>query len=101
MMYSAVNAGQNDVVYAKSANPQYRVVVRGTVHTDYCDFPLISPLFKLAGAAGKLDSYRMEHILNSYLLAFFGKYLNGIESPLLSGSEPAFPEVDFSAANAD
>lgn len=99
MMYSAINAGQNDVVYSKSANIQYRVVVRGTVHTDYCDFPLVSPLFKLAGAAGKLDPYRMEHILNSYLLAFFGKYLNGTDSPLLHGPDPDFPEVDFSTAN--
>jgi hypothetical protein len=100
MMYSAINAGQNDVVYAKSDNPQYRVVVRGTVHTDYCDFPLVSPLFKLAGAAGKLDPYRMEHILNSYLLAFFGRYLKGTDSPLLHGAGPDYPEVDFSAANA-
>ncbi len=99
MMYSAINAGQNDGIYAKSANIQYRVVVRGTVHTDYCDFPLFSPLFKLAGAAGKLDPYRMEHILNSYLLAFFGKYLNGTDSPLLQGANPHFPEVDFSSAN--
>jgi hypothetical protein len=100
MMYSAINHGQNDLVYAKSANPQYRVVVRGTVHTDYCDFPLISPLFKVAGAAGSLDPYRMELILNSYLLAFFDKYLFGIESPLLNGSQPVFPEVDFSVRNA-
>ncbi len=99
MMYSAINAGQNDGIYAKSADIQYRVVVRGTVHTDYCDFPLVSPLFQLAGAAGKLDPYRMEHILNTYLLAFFGKYLNGIESPLLNGPDPAFPEVEFSFAN--
>ncbi|MGB7539058.1 MAG: hypothetical protein WBM17_11005 [Anaerolineales bacterium] len=101
MMYSAINAGQNDGIYAKSSSIQYRVVVRGTVHTDYCDFPLISPLFKLAGAAGKLDPYRMEHILNSYLLAFFDKYLKGMDSPLLNGPEPAFPEVDFSAVNID
>ena len=29
MMYSAINAGQNDGIYAKSVNIQYRVVVRG------------------------------------------------------------------------
>lgn len=100
MMYSAINAGQNDVVFAGSHNLQYRVVVRDTVHTDYCDFPLISPLFKFVGAAGSLDPYRMEKIINSYLLAFFDKHLKGIDAPLLNEPDPAFPEVDFTVSNA-
>jgi predicted dienelactone hydrolase len=100
MMYSAVNAGQNDPVFDRFRNTYYRMVVQGTVHTDYCDFPLISPLFRLAGAAGNLDPYRMEKIINSYLLAFFGKHLTGIDSPLLNGPDPEFPEVDFQIRNA-
>lgn len=100
MMYSAINAGQNDLVFARSHNLQYRVVVRNTVHTDYCDFPLISPLFKYVGAAGSLDPYRMEEILNRYLLAFFNKHLLGIDSPLLNGPETDYPEVDFQVRNA-
>jgi predicted dienelactone hydrolase len=101
MMYSAVNAGQNDSVFDRFRNTYYRVVVQGTVHTDYCDFPLISPLFRVAGAAGSLNPYRMEKIINSYLLAFFGKHLTGIDSPLLNGPDPEFPEVDFRVRNAD
>jgi predicted dienelactone hydrolase len=95
MMYSEINAGQNDWMFARGRNPQYRLVVRGTVHTDYSDFPLISPLFKAVGAAGSLDPYRIEEIVNRYLVAFFNQYLNGRESPLLDGSSSDFPEVDF------
>jgi hypothetical protein len=95
MMYSAINAGQNDLIFDRLHNAYYRVVVRGTVHTDYCDFPLVSPLFRLAGAAGSVDPGRMEKIINGYLLAFFDKHLRGADSPLLSGPAPGFPEVDF------
>jgi predicted dienelactone hydrolase len=101
MMYSAVNAGQNDLIFDRFHNAYYRVVVAGTVHTDYCDFPLISPLFRLAGAAGSLDPHRMETILNRYLTAFFDAHLRGIDSPILRGPDPEFPEADVRVRKAN
>jgi hypothetical protein len=36
-------------------------------------------------------------IVNTYIPAFFNKHLNGIDSPLLNGGSPDFPEVIFKA----
>jgi predicted dienelactone hydrolase len=100
MMYSSINAGQNDFIFDRMDNTYYRVEVAGTVHTDFCDFPLFSPLFAAVGAAGFLPPERMEHVLNSYLLAFFDKHLRGVDSPLLHGTSPDFPEVSIRFRNA-
>jgi hypothetical protein len=107
MMYSADwsimtnNAGEtiNDVIYNMACNEFYRVMIKNTGHFNYSDFSMISPLFKAVGFMGDIDGYRMETIMNRYLLAFFDKHLKGIESPLLNGQAPDLPEVDFRVRN--
>lgn len=42
----------------------------------------------------------MEGILNSYVLAFFNKYLRGKDTPLLKGPSASYPEVEFNLRNA-
>jgi hypothetical protein len=40
---------------------------------------------------------RMEGIMNSYVLAFFNKYLKDIDTPLLKGPSATYPEVEFNS----
>ena len=101
MMYSTVNVGQNDLLYNRGHNQLYRLIVANTTHNDYCDLPLISPLFKTLRQSGSINAYRMETIINSYLLAFFDKYLRGSDAPLFNKPESGFPEVDLQIRNTD
>jgi hypothetical protein len=42
----------------------------------------------------------MEGIMNAYVLAFFNKYLNGKDTPLLKAPSATYPEVEFNLHNA-
>jgi len=86
--------GINDFMFARVANWTYRVKIKGSRHQNFTDIPLYAPfLYRTERIAGAIDPKRMETIVNRYLLAFFDKYLKGIDSRLLSGSIPAFPEA--------
>ena len=95
MMYSQTTGNCNDLIYDRGGNSLYRLNIKSTAHLNYSDFSLWSPLFKYTGFLGSIDGIRMEAIMNQYLLAFFDKYLKGIDSPLLNGPDPNYPEVDF------
>jgi|AGTN01.2.fsa_nt_gi Predicted dienelactone hydrolase len=76
--------------YKVYSNPPtaYYVGINGTEHNNFKDYgPLGIPI-----GIGKIDGRYATRIIDAYLLAFFDKYLNGIDSPLLNG-ERAFPEV--------
>jgi predicted dienelactone hydrolase len=90
----------NDIVYDQGNNTFYRLVVQGTKHFNYCDLSMVSPVFKAVGFLGDIDGYRMEEIMNAYLLAFFDQHLKGIDSPLLAGPSTSFPKVEFQARNS-
>jgi dienelactone hydrolase/membrane protease YdiL (CAAX protease family) len=68
----------------------YYVGINGTEHNNFKDYgPLGIPL-----DIGSIDGRYATRIIDAYLLAFFDKSLNGIDSPLLGG-EHAYPEVVF------
>jgi dienelactone hydrolase len=70
------------------------VTVNGTAHMSFTDKSLRSPWKRLT-EGGPIDGRRALRITSDYVLAFFGKYLNGVDSPLLKdGSPPNYPEVD-------
>jgi len=89
----------NDLIYGRGNNPHYRVLIKGSKHGDYTDFTLTSPLFAKLGVMGPIDGKRMEVITSRYVLAFFDKYLKGIDEPLLKGRASEYPEVEFQARN--
>jgi predicted dienelactone hydrolase len=73
----------------------YIVLVPGMYHTDFSDFPLVSPLSKPLGLSGSLDAHRAREIPDVYALAFFDKHLKGRQAPLLDAPSERFPEVLF------
>jgi predicted dienelactone hydrolase len=98
--YNESSEGMNDHVYKGVENWAYRVTVAGTTHSSYTDKVLWSPYLKYASTFtnqdfGTIDGYRITAIKNAYLLAFFDKYLKGVNAPLLDVPSNAFPEVDF------
>jgi hypothetical protein len=82
----------------KSNNDAYNITVRGSMHVDFTDGALV-PALKYIGMSGEIDGQKMVKIVNAYTLAFFNKYLKGIDSPLLDGPSPDFPEVIIKTGN--
>jgi predicted dienelactone hydrolase len=82
------------------AGAAYTLMVSGAQHFNFSDLPQrqvppVRPLLKAAGIVGSIDPLRGEQIASAYLVAFFNRYLRGIESPLLSGPSPDYPEVQI------
>ncbi|MGE3313879.1 MAG: alpha/beta hydrolase family protein [Planctomycetaceae bacterium] len=97
MMYSTINAGQNDPVYDRGRNIRYEVIINDTNHNDFCDLGLISPLFRLTGVTGPRDPGSTQNIMNNYIVAFFDQHLKRIDSPLLNRAPFTDSEVVFRA----
>jgi Platelet-activating factor acetylhydrolase, isoform II len=83
------------------AQPGYSILVKGAEHISFMDFPLLplQPQSPMQGqiASIHIDSRRMWRITSDYLLAFFGKHLSNIHTPILDNPLPAYPEVVFGA----
>jgi dienelactone hydrolase len=72
----------------------YLLVLKGTQHVNFSDFPLYSRLRFYTGA-GPIDPRRAMSIIDAYVLCFFDKNLRGEPAPLLEGPTAEFPEVEF------
>jgi hypothetical protein len=84
--------------FAASQSDAYYLSIGGTRHFNFSDLPLrlLPParlLFRAAGYIGSIRPERGVEITNAYLVAFFDKYLKGVESGLLR--TPTYPEVEL------
>jgi hypothetical protein len=78
----------------------YSITVRGSRHNNFMDLSVFPPVLKYMGdIVGKIDGDKMLRIINAYIVAFFDKHVRGIDSPLLNGPSPDFPEVILKARN--
>lgn len=80
-------------VYSRLPGDGYLVLIPGTFHPNFSDFPLLSPLTKWAGLIGPIDPHRAHTILDDMSLAFFDRHLKGASAPLLDNPRERFPEV--------
>ena len=85
----------NDLIYKRAENDAYQMKIRGARHTNFGDTMLYGWLIREANDRPAIQTDRMIHIQNAYSLAFFDKYLKGLEATLLDGQSPEFPEVVF------
>ncbi|MBN2386193.1 MAG: hypothetical protein JXB85_04180 [Anaerolineales bacterium] len=67
----------------------------GTLHRDFSDLPMISPIAPQLGMSGSLNGARRTEIIDIYLLAFFELALNDRPTELFDGPSPDFPELRF------
>lgn len=99
-------------------NDGYEITIAGTEHNSFNDVSFLSSFFVNSGVelgdltevvAPNSDSENFEpiepqlatEIINSYSTAFFDRYLNGEESPLLADDSSPYPEVTFQSYGAD
>jgi dienelactone hydrolase len=94
----AVTAAGFAAVHA-TAQPSYWVTVRGAAHASFMDVPFLTVVpggpIEAGVALATIDPARMWRITCDYLLAFFGKHLNGEDAPLLDGPSNMYPEVTY------
>jgi len=70
------------------------ISVQGTRHMNFTDLAVaFSPLLKLTGMLGPIDGRRGLAITAVYTRSFFDRFLRDVDSPLLTGPSPAYPEV--------
>jgi hypothetical protein len=89
----AREAREIKVIYQASTNG-YRLEVGGARHFDFTDAAvLFEPLMKIFGMLGPIDGRRMLALTSDYVRAFFDRYLNNSDAPLLRGEASPYPEV--------
>jgi hypothetical protein len=77
----------------------YELTIRKSLHMNYSDRPLFSPIKRLTGA-GEISSRRALEIADAYILAFFDQTLNQQRRSLLDDPSGRFPEAIFKAYTA-
>jgi dienelactone hydrolase len=70
------NQTRGSMLYANSAGG-HMVTIPGTVHFDYTDIPLLSPLSPVLGLSGENDARQVIAIINDYTRSFFDWHLKG------------------------
>jgi dienelactone hydrolase len=86
-----------DAVVFRDAKPAYRLILAGSTHSFSGDFGFLPfiPTGAKQAAFGTIDPARALVVAKAYVGAFFGEYLEGRKSPLLSGPSPEYPEITF------
>ena len=80
------------------AGPYYNVFIRRTDHVTFSDLYLVINLPSLA----RMNIRQAHHIINAYTIAFFERYVNGVQTPLVDGSAPSpYPDVTVATRNVD
>lgn len=62
--------------------PSYLWHCRNFGHADFTDLPLLTPMHWILGLSGAVDPQRASDITNKCVLAFFNKYLKGVDQKL-------------------
>jgi predicted dienelactone hydrolase len=73
----------------------YQVTIEEMGHNNFTDIPLLTPLAAQIGLGGQINGARGIQILNDYSLAFFNRYLQESDSPILEEIAERYWEVSF------
>lgn len=71
------------------------VYIENSGHFNFTDLQVYSPLISMTGMTGSIDGASCATMVNRYQLEFFDAYLKGLNSPLISGPSPDYPEMKF------
>jgi hypothetical protein len=77
----------------RSPSVSHWIGIEGAGHNDFVMTPLFSPFADRLGLKGPIDSSRVVPIVDSYLVAFFERYLLGVGGSTLD--QPPPPEVEL------
>lgn len=82
---------------SSTGKPGYHLILGNSLHffsADWAFLPFLSPKQK-AQRVGSIEPSRALSITSTYVEAFFGKYLKGKATTLLSGPSAEYPEITF------
>jgi predicted dienelactone hydrolase len=83
-------------LFASAQGPYYNVFIRRTDHVTFSDLYLVINLPSLT----RMNIRQAHRIVNDYAIAFFDRYLNGVQTPLVDGSTPSpYPDVTVVSRN--
>lgn len=75
--YAAQGGLHPNMELLKNASDGFRTTVRGSMHMDFTDLPLLSPILGNMLGSGERDTKETMTIVNSLVLEFFNCYLKG------------------------
>jgi hypothetical protein len=73
-----------DALIQNNRGPSHRITIKNTLHMDYCDAPLFSPLVQIILDVGKMNRHRSVYLVNQISLEFFDQYLQNTPSLMLN-----------------
>ncbi|HET6444444.1 MAG TPA: hypothetical protein VFI27_07665 [candidate division Zixibacteria bacterium] len=73
----------------------YQVTIDEMGHNNFTDIPLLTPIGAQIGLSGQINGARGVKILNEYSLAFFDRYLQNSDDPILEKIAEQYWEVSF------
>ena len=76
--------------------------IRGIEHNDFeTDLALLAEKYpgKVSASWGAVKPARLLELVNTYSVAFFNRYLKGVQTSLLDGNSGQYPEVQYQAPN--
>jgi dienelactone hydrolase len=78
------------------AHGAYWITIRGCRHFNFTDSAVtFAPVLRVVGMLGRIDGQRGLEVTGDYVRAFFDEHLNAVDTPLLDGASPDYPEVEF------
>jgi predicted dienelactone hydrolase len=72
----------------------YLLAVKGAAHEDFTDQPLVSPL-RIVSHCGAIPARRIQNIVRTYVVAFFGKTLRGEDPEVLRARAGPYAEASL------
>jgi dienelactone hydrolase len=83
--------------FLTSLRSGYLFTLRGSTHSTYItDETLVGPFIPgMKDPLATIDGRRAVNVINTYVSAFFDKYLKDKDTSLLIGANPAYPEVSL------
>ena len=94
-MWKEDNLARLDALFDGVGAPAFHLKLKGVLHDDFGDYPLLTPLNGVLHERGTLNGERTLQVVDAYILAFFDTYLKNLPSLLLDGPSIDFPEVQF------
>ncbi len=73
-----------DTLIQNNRGFSHQIIINNTLHMDYCDAPLFSPLVQIILDVGKVNRHRSVYLVNQVSLEFFDQYLRDTPSLMLN-----------------
>lgn len=84
------------LLFERMEKDAYSVKVADTAHLDFMDQTLLEPVYRELGYTGKkVNPQVMLDIMNTYALAFFNKYVGGVDASEVLKGKPRFNNIEL------